>query len=186
MLNASLGLSRLIEWGAGAHDRLSQPRSVCVQNSILYICDSGNHRIVTYYVQSGGGDQSSSFEFKFRSVYGLNGGGGGGGCCGEPPGMLSFPLECAADLNSVLAVRDHHNSRVQLFAPDGQAFHAIEVNAQRESIYSMCVCAETADIFVAKMVSGGSDEVQLKRNGVDEDEAYDKETTGNKYYIDIY
>ena len=64
---------------------------------------------------------------------------------------MSYPLECCVDSYGNLHVRDHHNNRVQLYGPDTKPFHYIEVNSQRETIYSMTV-AENGDIYVAKMV----------------------------------
>jgi sugar lactone lactonase YvrE len=161
VLNTSLVLAKLIDSATSAQDRLSQPRSVCVQNNILYVCDSGNHRIVTYYVLNDGGD------FKFRSVYGRG--------YGNELGMLSYPLECCADANGIVCVRDHHNNRVQFFSGEAEAFHAIEVNSSREVIYSMTM-SDAGDIFIAKMINSCS--------GGDVDEADDEPI--NQYYIDIY
>ncbi len=159
VLNSSLVLSKLIEFATSPQDRLSQPKSVCVQNNILYVCDSGNHRIVTYYVLNDGVD------FKFRSVYGRG--------YGSELGMLSYPLECCADASGVMCVRDHHNNRVQLFSGEAEAFHAIEVNSSREVIYSMAM-SDSGDIFVAKMINSSSEV----------DEATNE--PASKYYIDIY
>jgi hypothetical protein len=87
--------------------------------------------------------------------------------------MLRYPLECCVDNYGTLYVRDHHNNRVQLFGTDTLPFHHIEVNSQRETIYSMTV-TENGDIFVAKMVHAQ----ETDPNGLI--------NTVYKYYIDIY
>jgi sugar lactone lactonase YvrE len=93
---------------------------------------------------------------------------------GDEPGMLKYPLECCVDSFGVLYVRDHHNSRVQLFSPDNaQPIHHIEVNSQKETIYSMTV-TDNGDIYVAKMVH------------IQEQDQSGLVNTINKYYIDIY
>ena len=89
---------------------------------------------------------------------------------GDELGMLSYPLECCVDNIGILYVRDHLNSRIQLFDIDCQPFHSIEVNSQYETIYSMSV-AENGDIFVAKMVH--TTEIDQNDQMIN-------------YYIDIY
>jgi hypothetical protein len=179
VLSAStLSLVKTIEFAQTMQDTLSQPKSVCAQNDILYISDSANHRIVTYYILNEGAD------FKFKSVIGLG--------YGSDLGMLSYPLECCVDTNSILCVRDHHNNRVQLFNSDGVAFHSIEVNSAREIIYSMTM-SESGDIYVAKMVNNMSSEMELeeeklpKSNGNgSSSSSQDNFVNNGKYYIDIY
>ena len=160
VLDYNLLLQCTIESASSHDDHLSQPKSVCTYFDTLFVCDSANHRIVSYLIVSRGQ------EYKYKSTYGLG--------YGHEPGMLRYPLECCVDNFGVLYVRDHHNNRVQLFAPNETApFHFIEVNAQRETIYSMAV-ADNGDIYVAKMVH------------VQEADQAGQMNTINKYYIDIY
>lgn len=157
--DSNLILMDTITTASNAHDYLSQPKSVSTFENILFICDSANHRIVSYYINKNGP------EFKYKCTYGLG--------YGDEPGMLKYPLECCVDNQGVLFVRDHHNNRVQLFGADGVPFHHIEVNSQKETIYSMTV-AENGDIYVAKMVH------------IHEHDQNGQLNTINKYYIDIY
>ena len=159
ILNANLMVINTITTGSSPQDFLSQPKSVATFQNLLFICDSANHRIVSYYINKNGA------EFQFKSSYGLG--------YGDEPGMLKYPLECCVDNSGILYVRDHHNNRVQLFNVDGIPFHHIEVNSQRETIYSMTV-AENGDIYVAKMVH------------IQESDQSGQLNTINKYYIDIY
>ncbi|CAF1004897.1 unnamed protein product [Brachionus calyciflorus] len=157
IFDTNLGVIKILETAENVQDRLSQPKSVSTHQDVLFICDSANHRIVTYHILDKGKD------FKFRSVYGFG--------YGDDCGMLKYPQECCADSNGVLYVRDHHNNRVQLFDSNGQPLQMIEVNTPRETIYSMTV-NQNGDIFIAKMVQ--------------DQEKIGKINTINKYYIDIY
>ena len=158
-LSPNLTLMNTITTASNSKDYLSQPKSVSTFQNLLFISDSANHRIVTYYINKSGS------EFQFKCSYGLG--------YGEDPGMLKYPLECCVDSYGILYVRDHHNNRVQLFGVDGIPFHHIEVNSQKETIYSMTV-AENGDIYVAKMVH------------IHEHDQNGQLNTINKYYIDIY
>ncbi len=159
VLNSSLNLTKLIDFATNPQDRLSQPKSVCMEDDVLYVCDSGNHRIVTYHVLSEGAD------FKFRSIYGRG--------YGSEVGMLSYPLECCTDSNGIVCVRDHHNSRVQLFNREGEAFHVIEINPSREVIYSMTM-SKSREVYVAKMINSSNEIDDVTNEPI------------SKYYIDIY
>ena len=53
-----------IETAKNDQDRLFQPKSVTTHHNMLYICDSANHRIVSYYILKEGK------EFQFKSSYG--------------------------------------------------------------------------------------------------------------------
>ena len=159
VLNKSLSLVHTIQSASNQFDLLSQPKCVTTHNDLLYVCDSANHRIVSYFILNNG------TEFKFKDIYGLG--------YGDEPGMLRYPLECCVDNYGNLYVRDHHNSRVQMYGSDTVPFHHIEVNSQRETIYSMTV-TDNGDIYVAKMVH------------VQETDANGMINTNYKYYIDIY
>lgn len=150
---------QVIDVAADGQDRLSQPKSVSTFQDTLFVCDSANHRIVTYEIIDRGKD------FKFRSIYGYG--------YGDEHGMLQYPLECCADSKGILYVRDHHNYRVQAFDLDGKPLQLIEVNSQWETIYSMTV-NENGDIYVAKIVH------------FQEKDKTGKVNTINKYFIDIY
>lgn len=159
VLDKNLKINCIIETASNAQDKLSQPKSISTQDDVLFICDSANHRIVSYFIL----DQGK--EFKFKNVYGFG--------YGDEPGMLKYPLDCCVDARGVLYVRDHHNNRVQVFGADTAPLHFIEVNSQRETIYSMTV-NENGDVYVAKMVHVQ----EIDKNG--------QLMTINKYYIDIY
>lgn len=159
ILDNNLGVVHIIESASSEQDLLSQPKSVCTHEDTLFICDSANHRIVSYFILDEGKD------FKFKGIYGYG--------YGDEPGKFKYPLECCVDSTGVLYVRDHHNNRVQVFSPDSSPLHFIEVNSQRETIYSMTV-NDNGDIFVAKMVH------------VQETDQNGQLNTINKYYIDIY
>lgn len=161
VLDKNLLLLNVINSASNKQDFLAQPKSVTTHENTLYVCDSANHRIVAYHILDEGR------EFKFKCVYGLG--------YGDEPGMLKYPLECCVDSNGVLYVRDHHNNRVQLFSSSGDSLplHFIEVNSQKETIYSMTV-TDIGDIYVAKMVH------------IQEQDQNGQINTINKYYIDIY
>ena len=159
VLDRGLAPKSVIEAASGPDDRLSQPESVATLKNVLFVCDSANHRIVSYFILNGGD------EFKYKASFGLG--------YGNEPGMLRYPLDVCVDNLGILSVRDHHNNRVQIFSPDSVPFHFIEVNALKETIYSMAV-ADNGDIYVAKMVH------------VQEIDQAGQLNTTNKYYIDIY
>lgn len=159
VFDKSMVVIKIIDVAANAQDRLSQPKSVSTFKDILFVCDSANHRIVTYEIVDHGK------EFKFRAIYGYG--------YGDERGMLQYPLECCSDSKGILYVRDHHNYRVQAFDLDGNPLQLIEVNSQWETIYSMTV-NDNGDIYVAKIVY------------FQEKDKTGKVNTLNKYFIDIY
>lgn len=190
VLDAQLSLAKLIEWASGPNDRLNQPRSVCVLDNVLYVCDSGNHRVISYDIIYKSNNQDEEYdeeeedeiEFKYRCSYGTGYG---------TESMLTYPMECCIDSNRVLCVRDHHNSRVQMFFADmQQPFHYIEVNSNREIIYSMAVSPDSGDIYVAKMLTGTTNLNEMPAGVPVEDTASSgnhlEATINNKYFIDIY
>ena len=160
ILDSALKLKYIIETASGPEDHLSKPKSVACYQNTLFVCDSANHRIVAYQILNSGE------EIKFKSMYGLG--------YGHDLGMLRYPLDVCVDNLGILSVRDHHNNRVQIFSPESpMPFHSIEVNSQRETIYSMTV-AENGDIYVAKMLN------------LQETDENGQTNTINKYFIDIY
>lgn len=162
ILDSNLVLKCIIETASNENDFLNQPKSICtcVTKSLLYVCDSGNHRIVCYSILN----QGNSYQFK--QSFGLG--------YGEDFGQMRFPHDISIDNLGFLSIRDHHNSRILIFSPDGIPIHSLEINSQFETIYSL-TSSEKGELFVAKM-------------------AYTREiepSTGQflnicKYFIDIY
>lgn len=94
-------LLSVIETASSDHDRLASPKSVTTHGNTLFVCDSANHRIVSYSI----GEEGR--QFKFKGIYGSG--------YGDEPGMLKYPLECCVDSLGCLFVRDHHNNRLVFF-----------------------------------------------------------------------
>jgi sugar lactone lactonase YvrE len=168
VLNASLNLISLIESASSPDDKLSQPKSVAIYQNILFVSDSANHRILSYFILNNG------TQIKFRNKIGLG--------YGEEPGMLRYPIECCVDKFGILYVRDHHNNRVQLFNQNSEFFHLIEVNSKHEMIYSMTV-SENGDIYVAKM---NQHQNHITNSDMGKSDQSLSLSSNNKYYIDIY
>jgi hypothetical protein len=159
ILDRNLLLRCVIDSVSNRDDLLSGPKSVACFQNVLFVCDSGKHRIVVYYIMYNGE------EYRFKNTIGYG--------YGAEPGMLRFPGDVCVDELGIVCVRDVQNNRVQMFGIDARPFHFIEVNTEKEVIYSMTV-ASNGDIYVAKMVS------------FKETDSNGQINTINKYFIDIY
>ena len=159
ILDQNFILTETIETASNANDRLNQPKSLCIshEKSLLFVCDSGNHRIVAYDILKFGK------EFSFKNIYGYG--------YGEELGKMRFPLDCSVDSSGFLIIRDHHNSRLQVFGPNTMLIHKIDFNDDNETICSL-TCGEHGDIYAGKKIK-----VSQEKAGLGEI---------SKYFIDIY
>ena len=134
ILDSNLILTETIETASS----LNQPKSLCIchEKSLLFVCDSGNHRIISYDILNDGK------KFLFKNVYGYG--------YGEELGKMRFPLDCSVDNFGFLIIRDHHNNRIKIFSSNTMLIHTINFDNNNENIYSL-TASEKGDIFVAKM-----------------------------------
>jgi hypothetical protein len=180
ILDQNLLFRCCIDTASQRDDLLCQPKSLACYQNILYVCDSGKHRIVAYYILYSGE------EFRFKNIIGYG--------FGNDLGMLRYPVDVCTDDLGIVCVRDAYNSRVQFFnGVDSRPFHFIDTNNKtttttmknktddnnnnsnkKECIYSMTI-ASNGDIYVAKMV-----------NYQECDPNTGQIQTLNKYFIDIY
>ncbi len=150
VMDKNFQLINTIKDVTGPDDKLSRPGSITNFKNLLYVCDNGNRRIVCYLIINNGRD------FKFRSAFGAS---------------FKYPLDLSVDNIGVLSVRDHYNNRLQLFSPDLNPFHYIEISATKETVYDIAV-SDSGNIYVSKMCNYP----ELDQNG----------NQLNKYFIDIY
>ena len=86
-----------------------KPRGISIKGDVLYIADSGNHRIQK--LTSGG---------EFLHKFGQKGSG---------QGQFDGPSAVIADSNNRLIVSDHRNHRIQIFNEDGSWLLTIDGKA---------------------------------------------------------
>lgn len=166
VLDPNLLLRCVIESASSKEDSLAQPCSVITYQNVLFVCDSGKNRIVTYYILYNGE------EFKFKNVIGFG--------PGAEIGMFRHPSEVCTDDLGLVSVRDSQNNRVQMFGIDSRPFHSIDLSSDKEIIHSMTV-ANNGDIYVAKMIS-----LQETTDSNGQTNNSDYNNNNNKYFIDIY
>ena len=202
VLDKSFSLINLIETASSSTDALNEPRSVATCDHTLFVCDSGNHRLVAYEIMSAG------VELKYKRSYGLG--------FGHEPGMMSYPLECCVDAYGTLYVRDQlllnggtwTRNRVQLFAVEsGHYLQCIDVsgssspkrslqvastnahnnnNTSSELVYSMAV-TDSGDVCVAKMTTSlAPATVTQQHDDHHHHHHHQQQNSSNKYFIDIY
>ena len=148
ILDQNYMLTETIETAANLNDHLNTPNSLCIchEKSLLFICDSGNHRIIAYDILNSGK------KFSFKNVYGYG--------YGEETGKMRFPLDCSVDKLGFLLIRDLLNSRIQIFGPNTMIIHKIDFN---ETIFSI-TSGDSGEIYVGKTSDTKQEESVNQRN----------------------
>jgi hypothetical protein len=100
-------------FGEGESDYFHRPSDIAVdhQQSLVYIADSGNHRVVVFDLNG-----------NFVRIIGQK---------GQGPGEFNNPTGLCVDGNSRLAVADYRNNRIQIFAPQGKFLNNINTKEIR-------------------------------------------------------
>jgi sugar lactone lactonase YvrE len=161
VLDSVMLLINVIEIASSNDDHLNEPRSVGFGKNQLFICDTRNRRVVSYFVLKNGED------FQFNDIYGRE--------------LLHYPIDCCVDNKDVLYVRDAETNLIHLFLIDTNVpIHSIELNPS--FIFSMTV-SETSDIYVAK---NNNNKKNKEKASNDVSPNHNNMTNNTKYYIDIY
>ena len=100
-------------FGEGESDYFHRPSDIEIdlKNSLIYIVDSGNHRIVVF-----------DLEGNFVQTIGQQ---------GQGPGEFNNPTGMCVDENSRIAVADFQNNRIQIFSPEGEILQNINTKEVR-------------------------------------------------------
>ncbi len=100
-------------FGEGESDYFHRPSDIEIdqKRSLVYIVDSGNHRIVVF-------DLAGNFVRTF-------------GQKGQGPGEFNNPTGLCVDENSRIVVADYQNNRIQIFSPEGEILQNINTKEVR-------------------------------------------------------
>jgi hypothetical protein len=152
ILDQNYILTETIETAANLNDHLNTPNSLCIchEKSLLFICDSGNHRIIAYDMLNFGK------KFSFKNTYGYG--------YGEEPGKMRFPLDCCVDKLGFLLVRDLLNSRIQIFGPNTMLIHKIDF--MNETIFSI-TSGVNGEIYVGKTADKTEEDLNQRKYFID-------------------
>ena len=97
----------------GGENQFSKPKGIAIQGDVLYVSDSGNHRIQKFSISK------QSFISKF-------------GTQGSGDGQLSNPHGICTDPEGKVYVADYGNIRIQVFQADGTFAYSITADPRNK------------------------------------------------------